>query len=204
MKAFIIKTDERLDAHGETTKELGTGLRNLERQVGQNLTILSERVPGNLPADTEKNPKELVNVATLKGGQVLKNPTPIQNDVKLEKESGEQLKTDVDKNKKGPIKTDKNKKNEESRREEPKESQYMTILPFPQKQSKENLDKQFGRFLDVLKHVHVNLPFTKVLSQMPAYAKFLKEILTKKRKIEETSVVKLTEHCSVILQNKLP
>ncbi|XP_070007441.1 uncharacterized protein [Nicotiana sylvestris] len=28
---------------------------------------------------------------------------------------------------------------------------------------------------------------------MPAYAKFLKEILTKKRKIEETSMVKLTE-----------
>ncbi|XP_070036438.1 uncharacterized protein [Nicotiana tomentosiformis] len=39
---------------------------------------------------------------------------------------------------------------------------------------------------------------------MPAYAKFLKEILTKKRKVEETSVVKLTEHCSAILQNKPP
>ncbi|XP_070050674.1 uncharacterized protein [Nicotiana tomentosiformis] len=39
---------------------------------------------------------------------------------------------------------------------------------------------------------------------MPSYAKFFKEILTKKRKIEETSVVKLIEHCSAILQNKLP
>ncbi|XP_019234423.1 PREDICTED: uncharacterized protein LOC109222374 [Nicotiana attenuata] len=39
---------------------------------------------------------------------------------------------------------------------------------------------------------------------MPAYVKFLKEILTKKRIIEETAVVKLTEHCSAILQNKLP
>ncbi|XP_070032235.1 uncharacterized protein [Nicotiana tomentosiformis] len=50
----------------------------------------------------------------------------------------------------------------------------------------------------------VNLPFTEVLSQMPAYAKFLKEILTKKRQIEEISVVMLIEHCSAILQNKLP
>ncbi|XP_070046564.1 uncharacterized protein [Nicotiana tomentosiformis] len=33
---------------------------------------------------------------------------------------------------------------------------------------------------------------------MPAYAKFMKEILTKKRKIEENSTVKLTEHCSSI------
>ncbi|XP_070032680.1 uncharacterized protein [Nicotiana tomentosiformis] len=39
---------------------------------------------------------------------------------------------------------------------------------------------------------------------MAAYAKFLKEILTKKRKIEETSVVKLTEHYNANLQNKLP
>ncbi|XP_070039915.1 uncharacterized protein [Nicotiana tomentosiformis] len=56
----------------------------------------------------------------------------------------------------------------------------------------------------MLKHVHVNLPFTEVLSQMHAYAKFLKEILTKKRNIEETSVVKLIEHISAILQNKIP
>ncbi|XP_009763474.1 uncharacterized protein [Nicotiana sylvestris] len=39
---------------------------------------------------------------------------------------------------------------------------------------------------------------------MLAYAKFMKDILTKKRKIEETKAVKLTEHCSAILQNKLP
>ncbi|XP_075091496.1 uncharacterized protein LOC107799401 [Nicotiana tabacum] len=56
----------------------------------------------------------------------------------------------------------------------------------------------------MLEQVHVNVPFTEVLSQMPTYAKFLKEILSNKRKVEETSVVKLTEHCSAILQNKLP
>ncbi|XP_009758261.1 uncharacterized protein [Nicotiana sylvestris] len=39
----------------------------------------------------------------------------------------------------------------------------------------------------MLRQVNVNLPFTEVLSQMPAYAKFLKEILTKKKNIEETS-----------------
>nr|XP_009796530.1 PREDICTED: uncharacterized protein LOC104243084 [Nicotiana sylvestris] len=39
---------------------------------------------------------------------------------------------------------------------------------------------------------------------MPAYAGFLKNIRIKKRNIEETSVVKLIEHCSAILQNKLP
>ncbi|XP_019261428.1 PREDICTED: uncharacterized protein LOC109239332 [Nicotiana attenuata] len=74
----------------------------------------------------------------------------------------------------------------------------------PQKQRREKMDKQFGHFLEVLKHLLVNIPFTEVLSQMPAYAKFLKKILFKKRKVKETSVVKLTKHCSAILQNKLP
>ncbi|XP_009616958.1 uncharacterized protein [Nicotiana tomentosiformis] len=39
---------------------------------------------------------------------------------------------------------------------------------------------------------------------MPTYAKFLKKILSNKRKVEETSVLKFTEHCSAILQNNLP
>ncbi|XP_070042650.1 uncharacterized protein [Nicotiana tomentosiformis] len=46
MKSFIVKTDERLDAHGATIKELDNGLRNLEKQVGQIATVLSERIPG--------------------------------------------------------------------------------------------------------------------------------------------------------------
>ena len=39
---------------------------------------------------------------------------------------------------------------------------------------------------------------------MPSYAKFLKEILANKRKLEDYETVKLNEECSAILQNKLP
>ncbi|XP_070057667.1 uncharacterized protein [Nicotiana tomentosiformis] len=42
------------------------------------------------------------------------------------------------------------------------------------------------------------------LKQMPAYAKFLKNLFSSKRKLEEVSVVKLIEKYSDILQNKLP
>ncbi|XP_019239696.1 PREDICTED: uncharacterized protein LOC109219679 [Nicotiana attenuata] len=204
MKSFIVKTDERLYAHGAAIEELGTGLRNLERQVGQIATILSERIPGTLPADTEKNPKETVNVVTLRSGQVWKDPTPVQKEIIPVKESEGQLKIEVDKKKKGKKEADIKKKEETSRREKANEkSKHMPALPFPQKLYREKLDKQFERFLDMLRQVNVNLPFTKVLSQMPAYANFLKGILTKKWKMEETSVVKLTEYCSAISQNKL-
>ncbi|XP_016504622.1 uncharacterized protein LOC107822585 [Nicotiana tabacum] len=106
--------------------------------------------------------------------------------------------------KKERVRAQKKKKNDNSINNETEESKYMHALPFPQKQRREKLDKQFRRFLEVLKQVYVNILFTEVLSQMPAYAKFMKEILSKKQKVEETSVVKLKEHCSAILKNKLP
>ena len=39
---------------------------------------------------------------------------------------------------------------------------------------------------------------------MPSYVKFMKEIFSKKRKLEEHETIMLTEECTAILQNKLP
>ena len=39
---------------------------------------------------------------------------------------------------------------------------------------------------------------------MPKYAKFLKELLSNKMKLEELSIVTLSEDCSIILHNKHP
>ena len=39
---------------------------------------------------------------------------------------------------------------------------------------------------------------------MPNYAKFMKEILNKKRKIVEEGIVNLTATCSAVIQQKLP
>ena len=42
------------------------------------------------------------------------------------------------------------------------------------------------------------------LEQMPNYAKFLKDILTKKRRFGEFETVALTQECSRMLQSKIP
>ncbi|KAJ9164304.1 hypothetical protein P3X46_023900 [Hevea brasiliensis] len=73
-----------------------------------------------------------------------------------------------------------------------------------EKFQKAKLDKKFGKFLEVLKKLYINVPFIDALSQMPSYAKFLKEILSNKRKLEDHETVALTEECSAILQRKLP
>ena len=48
------------------------------------------------------------------------------------------------------------------------------------------------------------MPFTEVITQMPLYAKILKDILSKKRKIVEEGIVNLTETCSAVIKRGLP
>ena len=74
-----------------------------------------------------------------------------------------------------------------------------TPLPYPQRFQKQKSDKQFSKFLDILKKIHINIPFVDALEQMPNYVKFLKDIISKKRRLEEFETVKLSEECSAIL-----
>ena len=76
-------------------------------------------------------------------------------------------------------------------------------MPFPQRLQKSRREEQFSKFLDIFKKIEINIPFAEVISQIPLYAKFLKEILSKKRKIDEEGIVKLTATCSAIIQQKL-
>ncbi|XP_022880935.1 uncharacterized protein LOC111398241 [Olea europaea var. sylvestris] len=52
--------------------------------------------------------------------------------------------------------------------------------------------------------LHVNIPLIEAISQISNYAKFLKEILSKKRRHTDFETIKLNEEYSAILQNKLP
>ena len=45
------------------------------------------------------------------------------------------------------------------------------------------MEEQFSRFLYMFKKIKINIPFTEALAQIPNYAKFLKDILSKKRRI---------------------
>ena len=46
-------------------------------------------------------------------------------------------------------------------------------------------------------------PFINALSEMPMYAKFLQEILSKKWKIDEHEIIALGEKCSALVLNRL-
>ncbi|GKB34108.1 putative nucleotidyltransferase, ribonuclease H [Tanacetum coccineum] len=69
---------------------------------------------------------------------------------------------------------------------------------------KEKEAEQYSKFLDLFKQLHINLPFVETLSQMPKYAKFLKDLLTNKKKLEDLSTVVMSEEYSAVLDGKLP
>ena len=77
-------------------------------------------------------------------------------------------------------------------------------IPYPQRLKKSKLEKQFAKFLDIFKKLHINVPFLEALENMPSYMKFMKKILESKKKLEEYGTITLTEECSAILQKMVP
>ena len=57
---------------------------------------------------------------------------------------------------------------------------YEPQVPFPQRLQKARLEDQFFRLLDMFKKIEINIPFSEALTQMSLYAKFMKEILSRK------------------------
>ncbi|GJR93681.1 reverse transcriptase domain-containing protein [Tanacetum coccineum] len=66
------------------------------------------------------------------------------------------------------------------------------------------MEAQYGKFLDMIRAVRINVPLVDVLAGMPNYGKFLKELISNKHKIEQISASFLSVESSAIIQNKLP
>ena len=56
----------------------------------------------------------------------------------------------------------------------------------------------------MFKKIEINIPFSETLTQMPLYAKFMKEILSRKIMITEEGIVSLTATYSAVIQNSIP
>ncbi|XP_057535202.1 uncharacterized protein LOC130813388 [Amaranthus tricolor] len=65
-------------------------------------------------------------------------------------------------------------------------------------------EEKYGKFLEVLSKLEINISFIDAIKEMPSYAKFLKEVLSNKRKLPEISVETLRGECNIILECKVP
>ena len=64
----------------------------------------------------------------------------------------------------------------------PNSQKYEIRIPFPQRLKKPNDQKRFAKFLNTFKKLELNIPFAEALTEMPTYAKYLKNIITNKRR----------------------
>ncbi|KAI3712408.1 hypothetical protein L1987_70964 [Smallanthus sonchifolius] len=80
----------------------------------------------------------------------------------------------------------------------------MSRVPYPARLLRHKYAREYDNFLNMFKQLKVNLPFIEVLQQRPKYAKFLKDLLSNKKKLVEVLKVYLSERCSTVVQNRLP
>ena len=64
----------------------------------------------------------------------------------------------------------------------PNSQKYETKMPFSQRLKKPNDQKRFAKFLNTFKKLKLDIPFAEALVEMPIYTKYLKDIITNKRR----------------------
>ena len=66
------------------------------------------------------------------------------------------------------------------------------------------MQAQYGKFLDMIKQVCINVPLVDMIAGMPNYGKFIKDLVTNKTKLNGVSSVVLSKECLAILQSNMP
>ncbi|KAL9148479.1 hypothetical protein ABFS82_12G043800 [Erythranthe guttata] len=166
-------------------------IRNLETQMGQLATQLTARPSRALPSNTEdprKNNVEQCNAVSLRNGRQLEEaPRKEKQNTVIEKPN-------------------EIKEKEATRKEPPSPTVISRVpqVPYPQKLQKKKLDAEHQGFLNKLKEIHINIPFIEAIQKMPKWVKFLKELVTKRNKLQGNEIIQLTEQCSEILVRPLP
>ena len=59
---------------------------------------------------------------------------------------------------------------------------YVPKAPYPERLIAPKKSSKYDDILEVFKHVQINIPFLDAIQQVPSYAKFLKDLVTVKRK----------------------
>nr|GEW94639.1 reverse transcriptase domain-containing protein [Tanacetum cinerariifolium] len=197
-----------------TTKNHQASIQILEAKFNRLADKQSARPSGSLPSNTQPNPKgnplkpyqppqaqnEHVNVVFTRSGKSYDpptNPNDLQNDSQ------------------NPINFDSGDEDEEStltpkpQTQKPiKETlifkQYKSKFSYPQRLRKEKMEAQYGKFLDMIQAVRINIPLVDVLAEMPDYGKFLKDLVSNKHKLKQISSAFLNDESSGMIQNNVP
>src|SRR3954463_1991680 len=198
------KGNERTAENELQIKNQSAAIKNIDMQLGQLHNAISQRPQGAFPSDTEKNPREQAHAVTLRSGTKYEGPTQKEPEVEAEEvvRKDKNIVEEVDH--KDEVENERKKKEEEAMKRRMEEHARNESVPFPGRLRKQNEDKNYKKFLEMFRGLRINIPLADALEQMPKYAKYLKDIINKKRRLGDHETVMLTEESSALLKNKLP
>ncbi|XP_058759421.1 uncharacterized protein LOC131632708 [Vicia villosa] len=182
-------------------RNLGASIKNLEIQMSQIAQQLAgPQQPGALPSVTVTNPKDHNNVSAI----VTRNGKAKEVVEESTEEEEPLLEVDVE-IKENEVEAEDLGVLEPTTKGKTSEQKPAVKLPFPTGNKKKGQhEKNFEKFLEMFKKLELNIPFLEELEQMPTYAKFMKDIIFKKRTTDRDPII-LTETCSAILEGmKIP
>ncbi|KAL4339132.1 hypothetical protein GQ457_08G031930 [Hibiscus cannabinus] len=207
---FIQKTDAFMDRTEMKLQNHDATLKSLETQVGQISQILSSRPIGGFPSDTKVAKgaiHEQCKAIITRSGKILKNNQggmAANSSPAIDTPAEAEKPTQESEDHSNPQTTTGESSAESSHAESGKPEEIRPPPPFPQRLKKQKQDYQFKKFLDILKQVHINMPLVEALQQMPNYAKIFKDMVTRKKRIEEFETAAATETCLALMHNKVP
>jgi hypothetical protein len=187
-------------------------IAKLEMQMGQLANHLGERDKGKLPSQAVNNPKachsgnssnqeHVQAIVTLRSGKRVDNkvvnPEEAEEEEQKEKEEEKEEEGDNQKEADAEPSTVTQDIKEPPRALVPK-------APYPERLQAPKNGGRLEDILEVFKQVQINIPFLDAIQQIPSYAKFLKDLVTVKRKTNVPKKAFMTEQVSAILQCKLP
>ncbi|GJX18741.1 reverse transcriptase domain-containing protein [Tanacetum coccineum] len=212
--AYVKETFMDLKTQLETVaKNHQASIQYLETKFDRLADKQSGQPFGSLPSITQPNLKghnskayqppqshnEHVNVVFTRSGKSYNlpiNPNDQQND------SETLINFDSDDEDEEPKPQPKNQ-NPKPVKETPLPKPYKPKISYPQRLRKK-MEAQYGKFLDMIRAVHINVPLIDVLAGMPNYGKFLKELISNKHKIKQIYAAFLSDESSPMIQNKVP
>ncbi|KAH9722903.1 hypothetical protein KPL70_006892 [Citrus sinensis] len=130
---------------------------------GKNVDIPVEVTKNGMECNSAQNP-------TQKGNLLQQTPHQDTDVMGQATATAEEIQPDLtEKEVATPVATTCTNLNKQSLVPPKSNQQFRHPLPFPQRFQKQKQDKQFNKFLEVLKQLHINIPFVEALEQMPNY-----------------------------------
>ena len=203
MRKFIQKQDKCNEGQNRINAQTSQELADIRTTLSQLEVGLSQE-KGKFPTQPQKNPREENEVSevkkedcnaviTLRNGKEYEGPKlPISDDIPSKDEPT------VEKNARNEKEF---KKYEEVIVSKDKRS-VSNHLPFPSAMQRHKVRDKTLEILEVLKQVKINNSLLDMIKQVPAYAKFLKDLCTVKIRIKLSKNAFLTEQVSALIENK--